>query len=75
MVAFIKQEACEKINEIEARTEEDFNLKKGVFVQKERLKLMQYYDREEKNAVVRRKRYRSPFGHPPFHNELTSLTG
>ncbi|XP_044736946.1 V-type proton ATPase subunit E-like [Chrysoperla carnea] len=56
MLAFIRQEACEKINEIETRTEEDFSLAKGKYVQNERLKIMQRYKKEEKKELVAQKR-------------------
>eukprot|EP00127_Corallochytrium_limacisporum_P002846 Clim_evm25s142 gene=Clim_evmTU25s142 len=55
MVAFIEQEAAEKANEISVKAEEEFNIEKGKIVQQEKLKIMQQYERKQKNANIDRK--------------------
>lgn len=55
MVNFIEQEAKEKVDEINVKAEEDFNIEKGRLVQQEKLKIMQQYERKEKQVEVERK--------------------
>jgi len=55
MMAFIEQEANEKAEEIDAKAEEEFNIEKGRLVQQQRLKIMEYYDRKEKQVELQRK--------------------
>ena len=43
MMAFIEQEANEKIEEIDAKAEEEFNIEKGRLVQQQRLKVRNHY--------------------------------
>ena len=50
MMAFIEQEANEKAEEIDAKAEEEFNIEKGRLVQQQRLKIMEYYERKEKQV-------------------------
>ncbi|MBZ3886775.1 V-type proton ATPase subunit E 1 [Sciurus carolinensis] len=47
MIAFIEQEANEKAEEIDAKAEE-FNTGKGRLVQTQRLKIMEYCEKKEK---------------------------
>ena len=61
MMAFIHQEAKEKAEEIEAKAEEEFNIEKGRLVQQERLKIMSYYEKREKQIDLQRKIQRSNF--------------
>lgn len=61
MMAFIHQEAKEKAEEIEAKAEEEFNIDKGRLVQQERLKVMSYYEKREKQIDLQRKIARSNF--------------
>lgn len=61
MMAFIHQEAKEKAEEIEAKAEEEFNIEKGRLVQQERLKVMGYYEKKEKQIDLQRKIQRSNF--------------
>jgi V-type H+-transporting ATPase subunit E len=61
MMAFIHQEAKEKAEEIEAKAEEEFNIDKGRLVQQERLKVMAYYEKREKQIDLQRKIQRSNF--------------
>jgi V-type H+-transporting ATPase subunit E len=55
MMAFIDQEAREKAEEIEAKAEEEFQIEKGRLVQQQRLKIMDYYERKEKNLELQKK--------------------
>lgn len=55
MIAFIEQEAKEKVEEIEAKAEEEFNIEKGRLVQEQRLKIMEYYDKKEKQVELQKK--------------------
>jgi len=59
MMAFIDNEAKEKAEEIEAKAEEEFNIEKGRLVQQERLKVMSYYEKREKQIDLQRKIQRS----------------
>nr|ABM55510.1 putative vacuolar ATP synthase subunit E [Maconellicoccus hirsutus] len=54
MMAFIEQEANEKAEEIDAKAEEEFNLEKGRLVQHQRLKIMEYYERKEKQVELQK---------------------
>ena len=55
MMAFIEQEANEKIEEIDAKAEEEFNIEKGRLVQQQRIKIMDYYERKEKQVELQKK--------------------
>jgi len=55
MMAFIEQEANEKAEEIDAKAEEEFNIEKGRLVQNQRLKIMEYYERKEKQVELQKK--------------------
>lgn len=55
MVAFIEQEAREKADEIAVKAEEEFNIEKGRLVQQEKLKIMQMFERKEKQADTAKK--------------------
>lgn len=55
MMAFIEQEANEKSEEIDAKAEEEFNIEKGRLVQNQRLKIMEYYERKEKQVELQKK--------------------
>ncbi|XP_077424162.1 V-type proton ATPase subunit E 1-like isoform X1 [Vanacampus margaritifer] len=55
MMAFIEQEANEKVEEIDARAEEEFNIEKGRLVQTQRVKLMEYYEKKEKQIEQHKK--------------------
>lgn len=55
MMGFIEQEANEKAEEIDAKAEEEFNIEKGRLVQHQRLKIMEYYDRKEKQVELQKK--------------------
>ncbi|XP_070534423.1 V-type proton ATPase subunit E-like isoform X2 [Ptychodera flava] len=55
MMAFIDQEANEKAEEIDAKAEEEFNMEKGRLVQQQRVKIMEYYEKKEKNLELKKK--------------------
>jgi len=55
MMAFIDQEANEKAEEIDAKAEEEFNIEKGRLVQQARVKIMEYYDRKQKQIDLQKK--------------------
>jgi len=55
MMAFIDQEASEKAEEIDAKAEEEFNIEKGHLVQQARVKIMEYYERKEKQIELQKK--------------------
>lgn len=55
MMAFIEKEASEKVEEIDAKAEEEFNIEKGRLVQQQRLKIMEYYERKEKQVELQKK--------------------
>lgn len=57
MMAFIEQEANEKVEEIDTKAEEEFTLEKGYFVQTQRLKIMEYYEKKEKQIEQQKKIY------------------
>uniref|UniRef100_A0A3Q3EXV4 ATPase H+ transporting V1 subunit E1a n=1 Tax=Labrus bergylta TaxID=56723 RepID=A0A3Q3EXV4_9LABR len=55
MMGFIEQEAKEKVEEIDAKAEEEFNIEKGRLVQTQRVKIMQYYEKKEKQIEQHKK--------------------
>ncbi|XP_063216577.1 V-type proton ATPase subunit E [Bacillus rossius redtenbacheri] len=55
MMAFIEQEANEKAEEIDAKAEEEFNIEKGRLVQQQRLQIMEYFERKEKDVELQKK--------------------
>ncbi|XP_020790821.1 V-type proton ATPase subunit E 1a [Boleophthalmus pectinirostris] len=55
MMAFIEQEAAEKVEEIDAKAEEEFNIEKGRLVQTQRVKIMEYYEKKEKQIEQHKK--------------------
>lgn len=69
MVAFIDQEAREKVEEIDAKVstvtttmfeqdfqaEEEFQIEKSRLVQSQRMKIMEYYSRKEKQIELSKK--------------------
>jgi len=55
MMAFIEQEANEKVEEIDTKAEEEFNIEKGRLVQEQRLKIMEFYEKKEKQVELQRK--------------------
>jgi len=55
MMGFIEQEAKEKAEEIDAKAEEEFNIEKGRLVQQQRLKIMEFYERKEKQVELQKK--------------------
>nr|AAC52412.1 vacuolar adenosine triphosphatase subunit E [Mus musculus] len=57
MMAFIEQEANEKAEEeIDAKAEEEFNIEKGRLLETQRLKIMEYYEKKEKQIRQQQKK-------------------
>jgi len=48
MISFIDQEAEEKVDEINAKADEEFEIEKGKLVQQQRQKIIGYYDKKAK---------------------------
>lgn len=61
MMAFIQQEAKEKAEEIEAKAEEEFIIEKNRLIHQERIKVMGYYEKKEKQIDLQRKIQKSNF--------------
>ncbi|XP_015250840.1 PREDICTED: V-type proton ATPase subunit E 1 isoform X2 [Cyprinodon variegatus] len=55
MMAFIEQEAKERVEEIDAKAEEEFNIEKGRLMQTQRVKIMEYYGKKEKQIEQHKK--------------------
>jgi V-type H+-transporting ATPase subunit E len=55
MTAFIDQEANEKVEEIDAKAEEEFQIEKSRLVQDQRVKIMEYYAKKEKQIELTKK--------------------
>nr|CAB3224680.1 V-type proton ATPase subunit E-like [Phallusia mammillata] len=55
MIAFIDQEADEKVDEINAKAEEEFEIEKSRLVQQQRQKIMSFYERKEKQLEQQKK--------------------
>eukprot|EP00250_Pteridium_aquilinum_P008545 c18027_g1_i2 orf=2190-2900(-) len=55
MVAFIRQEALEKAQEISVSCEEEFNILKQQILETEQRKIKQEYERKEKQMEIRKK--------------------
>ncbi|CAF1418640.1 unnamed protein product [Adineta ricciae] len=55
MISFIQQEAAEKVEEIEVKTEEEFNIEKSRLVSQQRIKIIEYYDKKEKQIEIQQK--------------------
>lgn len=55
MIAFIQQEAAEKVEEIDAKAEEEFNIEKSRLITQQRVKINEFYDKKEKQIELQRK--------------------
>ena len=55
MMRFIEQEATEKIEEIETKATEEFEIEKGRLVQEQRMKIIEYYEKQEKQVELRKR--------------------
>ncbi|CAB3374726.1 Hypothetical predicted protein [Cloeon dipterum] len=71
MTKFIEQEAIEKASEIDAKGEEEFNLEKGKMVQQSRLKIMEFFEKREKQVELNRKIQSSNFNNQVRLRALT----
>lgn len=54
-MAFIDQEANTKVEEIDAKAEEEFQIEKSRLVQNQRLKIMEFYAKKEKQLELAKK--------------------
>lgn len=75
MMAFIEQEANEKAEEIDAKAEEEFNIEKGRLVQHQRLKIMEYFERKEKQVELQKKMWVCPWSVSTNWTHLCPLQG
>lgn len=57
MMAFIEQEAQEKAEEIETKAEEEFEIEKGKLVNEQRMKIIDFFEKKEKQVEIQRKMY------------------
>ncbi|XP_075536686.1 V-type proton ATPase subunit E-like [Dermacentor variabilis] len=55
MLAFIEQEANEKVQEIDAKAEEEFNTEKGRLIQEQRILIMDSFSKKQKQVERQRK--------------------
>lgn len=55
MVAFIDQEANEKASEIEAKAQEEFAIEKDNLVNQQKQKILQFYQKKEKQIELQKK--------------------
>ncbi|CAL8085131.1 unnamed protein product [Calicophoron daubneyi] len=55
MMAFIDQEAKEKVEEIDQKAEEEFQIEKSRLVQNQRLKIMEWFSKKEKQIELAKK--------------------
>lgn len=59
MIAFIDQEVKEKVDEINAKAEEEYNIEKGTYIQNQRLKIIEIYNKKEKQLLALKRVQRS----------------
>lgn len=55
MMAFIEQEANEKAEEIDTKAEEEFNIEKSRLFQEQKIKIMDYFEKKEKQVELQRR--------------------
>jgi ATP synthase, subunit E len=55
MMRFIEQEASEKVEEIETKASEEFEIEKGRLVQEQRVKIIEFYEKKEKQVELQKK--------------------
>ena len=55
MMAFIEQEASEKAEEIDTKAEEEFNIEKSRIFQENKIKIMEFYEKKEKQVELQRR--------------------
>ncbi|ESO08494.1 hypothetical protein HELRODRAFT_169350 [Helobdella robusta] len=55
MIAFIEQEANEKVEEIITKAEEEFNIEKSSIVNTQRVKIMEFYQKKQKQTELNKK--------------------
>ena len=55
MIAFMQQEAVEKVEEIDTKAEQEFNIEKNSFITQGHLNINEFYDRKEKQIDLQQK--------------------
>lgn len=55
MMGFIEQEADEKAEEINTKAEEEFNIEKSRIFQENKIKIMEFYEKKEKQVELQRR--------------------
>jgi len=61
MIAFIKNESQEKVEEIYAKADEEFQIEKGRLVNQQRVKIIDHYTRKEKQLEQQKRLQQSKF--------------
>ena len=61
MISFIEQEPAEKVEEIESKAEEEFNIERSRLVCEQHVKIVEYYDKKEKQIELQRQIQQSNF--------------
>jgi len=61
MIAFIKNESQEKIEEIYAKADEEFQIEKGRLVNQQRIKIIDFYEKKEKTLEQQKRLQQSKF--------------
>jgi hypothetical protein len=61
MIAFIKNESQEKIEEIYAKADEEFQIEKGRLVNQQRTKIIDFYEKKEKTLEQQKRLQQSKF--------------
>ncbi|KAI3380942.1 hypothetical protein SNEBB_006779 [Seison nebaliae] len=55
IIAFIEKEASEKVEELQAKTDQEFNIEKGRLFSEGRGKLLEYYEKKDKQLRTQQK--------------------
>merc|ERR1711970_1687637 len=61
MIAFIQNESQEKVDEIHAKADEEFQIEKGRLVNQQRVKIIDHYTRKEKQLEQQKRLQQSKF--------------
>merc|ERR1711990_438653 len=61
MIQFIKNESAEKVDEIHAKADEEFQIEKGRLVNQQRVKIIDFYTKKEKQLEQQKRLQQSKF--------------
>merc|ERR1712156_942379 len=61
MISFIQKESEEKIEEIETKADEEFQIEKGRLVNQQRVKIIDFYTKKEKQLEQQKRLQQSKF--------------